>query len=444
MASEPFPQTFSGLGHSHAQSIEDFEAQMAAAKQLPAPDSDSQSFSTPPPSSNPPPFNAGRLWSSESVATFNNLCLKNAIANVFDYTEVPRTPPGWAVVLNFGFNTLDADGETFTINLPGPYSSKKEAKAAAAEEGLKILTEAIEKNGGSINKRKKPTTTTSSDTKDGAADSSDDENTNWVGLIGEYCQAENKPRPMFQEFSLGANYSMECTIADRPAEPFGGRTVLFNSKRNAKANAARAAVRWLRDTGHMPKKGHPTKRRARDAKLAAAAPDAAPTPSPLFAPTDHGPLPLPTPIGGGDAATTAATTTTSSDSDGNASPSSPSQADRSLGEQVMSKLSPLPSPHIPSTPKGFNRKQKDLCHKLGCAQPIYRITPDPRVPSMWSGAAYFTHDPAIAPPGQSVGEVRNIYGKKKAREEVAKKLLKHLRAKRAERQREVDVVGGPA
>lgn len=59
---------------------------------------------------------------------------------------------------------------------------------------------------------------------------------------------------------------------------------------------------------------------------------------------------------------------------------------------------------------------------------------------MWSGAAYFPHDPAVASPGQPIGEVCNIYGKKKAREEVARKVLKHLKAKRAERQKVADSV----
>lgn len=61
---------------------------------------------------------------------------------------------------------------------------------------------------------------------------------------------------MFQEFALGSSYSMEVTISDRPNEPFGSRNSLFNSKKAAKVNAAREAVRWLRENEHMPEKDH--------------------------------------------------------------------------------------------------------------------------------------------------------------------------------------------
>ncbi|KAK7720661.1 hypothetical protein SLS57_005440 [Botryosphaeria dothidea] len=427
MASGAFPQTFPGLGHHHAQSIEDFEAQMAAAKQLLLPPSSPSgaaaetAYATPPfssQSSQPraddghPPLKAGRAWSSEAVAAFNNLCLKNAVANAFEYAQCREIPPGWAVVLRFGFyGTLEggAEGERFEVSLAGPYGSKKEAKAAAAEEGLRVLGEAIARRGAP-GKRKKP----SGDAEMRDAES-EDENENWVGLLGEYCQAEDKPRPLFQEFSLGANYSMECIMqGDRPDEPFGGRNVLFNSKKAAKTNAARDAVRWLREQDRMPKKGHPTKKKMKAAQLAAAGA----TTTPQFSSAGElGPLPTPMPLGGDASAAGAATSNAPSGSDSDGSSGSPDQKDRSPGEQVMI-----------------------LCSKLGCAQPIYKITPDPRVPSMWSGAAYFPHDPAVASPGQPIGEVCNIYGKKKAREEVARKVLKHLKAKRAERQKVADSV----
>ncbi|KAL1645453.1 hypothetical protein SLS58_003761 [Diplodia intermedia] len=513
-SSGAFPQAFlPGLGHAvehqTAQNIEDFEAQMAAARTLLPADDDlddappppaysrtansnnaggsnaggrAPSFSSPssplppppPPSSslfssnaqgnnnnnnNPPGLQAGRAWSSESVATFNNLCLKNAVANAFDYEQCRPLPPGWAVRLKFSFfggtvnEAGDDDGENgFEIRLPGPYGSKKEAKAAAAERGLGVLREAIiERRGkmGAGGKRKKPAAAGIEDGEiregregeedggEGESEGEENMDENWVGLLGEYCQAENKPRPLFQEFTLGANYSMECIMPSEEGrgadEPFGGRNVLFNSKKTAKTNAAREAVRWLRQAGRMPKTGHPTKKKmkaAQQAMAAAANKASASAPAPFSsAPSASGgmsgPLPTPVPIGGGGTASGS-----ESDGGGNSSSSSaggpPGFKDRSLGEQVMI-----------------------LCKTLGCAQPIYKIAPDPRVPSMWSGAAYFPHDPAVVANagvvGQSstaVGEVRNVYGKKKAREEVAKKVLKHLKGMQAERQKVVDGVLG--
>lgn len=278
---------------------------------------------------------------------------------------------------------------------------------------------------------------------------------------------------MFQEFSLGANYSMECIMPpdNRPVpdgappqpEAFGGRNVLFNSKKAAKTNAAREAVRWLRAAGCMPKKGHPTKKKMKAAQMMAATPA---FPAPTTSNANPIPLPIPTPIGGGDQqGSNNAGAASGSDSEGGSSSSSagaPGLKDRSLGEQVMSKFFLLPpSPSLflhPATAlqKGqriksvvqpsphHHRSSPVLCSKLGCAQPIYKILPDPRVPSMWSGAAYFPHDPAVGSV-QPIGEVRNVYGKKKAREEVAKKVLKHLKAMQAERQKVVDgVLAGTA
>ncbi|GME36193.1 putative double-stranded RNA-binding protein [Neofusicoccum parvum] len=404
MASQAFPQKITGLGASQAQSIEDWEAQMAdASKQELA--STAAAHAVPSSSDPPPPFKAGRVWSSEPVATFNNLCLKHAVANAYDYAQTRPSPPGWAVTLNFRYGQLIGGGEDFNVSLAGPYGSKKEAKAAAAEEGVKLLTEALAK--AATNKRKKADDDTG--VNDDAQEGSDDENENWIGLLCEYCQAAGKARPMFQEFSLGANYSMECTLSSEEGadRPFGDRHALFNNKKAAKAHAARDAVRWLRDRGRMPRKGHPTKKKA---KAAAAATVIAVPPSAGLAP-----LPAPMPISGVDA-NAPAPAAGAEESDGS-SAGSPDHKDRSLGEQVMM-----------------------LCSRLGVAQPVYRITPDPRVPSMWSGAAFFPHDPAMAPPGQAVGEVANIYGKKNAKEEVAKKVLKHLKAKRAERLREAEGV----
>lgn len=118
------------------------------------------------------PFQIGGIWSSEAISAFSNLCIKNAVTNVFDFEQTREVPPGWAVSLNFGFNALIGDGDKFSINLPGPFGSKKEAKAAAAGEGLKILTEAV------IKKNKESTGKETESNGDGT------ENENWVSLLG--------------------------------------------------------------------------------------------------------------------------------------------------------------------------------------------------------------------------------------------------------------------
>jgi hypothetical protein len=56
--------------------------------------------------------------------------------------------------------------------------------------------------------------------------------------------------------------------------------------------------------------------------------------------------------------------------------------------------------------------------------PEYRLVVDPRVDSMYSGAAYF-NDPIL--PSGPIGEVRNLFGKKSAKEAIAKSVLVFLK-----------------
>lgn len=122
--------------------------------------------------SNHSPFQIGEIWSSEPISTFSNLCIKHAVGSAFDFTQTREFPQGWGVSLKFGFNTLSGNGEQFTVTLPGPFDSKKEAKAAAAGQGLKVLTEAVAKRF-SGNEGKNPDN-----------NSDDAENENWIGVLG--------------------------------------------------------------------------------------------------------------------------------------------------------------------------------------------------------------------------------------------------------------------
>lgn len=72
----------------------------------------------------------------------------------------------------------------------------------------------------------------------------------------------------------------------------------------------------------------------------------------------------------------------------------------------------------------------ELCPVLGLAQCEYRFQPDPRAPGFLSGAAYFPQDPLVGGP---IGEVRNVFGKKAAKEECAKGVLEFLEGVRKER-----------
>lgn len=83
-----------------------------------------------------------------------------------------------------------------------------------------------------------------------------------------------------------------------------------------------------------------------------------------------------------------------------------------------------------------------LCRKLGCAQPTYKLTSDPCVIGMWSGAAYFRNDPAVALPSEPVGEIKMIFGKKKARQEISRGVITRLLELLAKRQEEFEIARG--
>ncbi|KAH0563073.1 hypothetical protein GP486_002354 [Trichoglossum hirsutum] len=53
----------------------------------------------------------------------------------------------------------------------------------------------------------------------------------------------------------------------------------------------------------------------------------------------------------------------------------------------------------------------------------YRLVQDPGADSLYSGSAYFS-DPSMS--SEPIGEARNVYGKKRAKEEIAKTVLAFL------------------
>lgn len=71
------------------------------------------------------------------------------------------------------------------------------------------------------------------------------------------------------------------------------------------------------------------------------------------------------------------------------------------------------------------QKINELCPLLGLPLPLYRFSPNPDAPvgNILSGAAYFPDNPLLSGP---VGMVRNVFGKKKARDECAREVYMAL------------------
>lgn len=79
----------------------------------------------------------------------------------------------------------------------------------------------------------------------------------------------------------------------------------------------------------------------------------------------------------------------------------------------------------------YAQKVQDICPLLGLQSPQYILAPASALaPNMLNGHATFVTEPGMP---KEIGEVRNIYGKRNAKEEIAKgvwDVLKGLAAKR--------------
>lgn len=172
---------------------------------------------------------------------------------------------------------------------------------------------------------------------------------NWIGKLLEYHNSISPTQgPIYQEYAVGASFACTCTIPGHP-NPFGSTATVFPSKKAARMNAAREAMKFLITAGLTEPDG--SLRTKKKAKLGTAV---------------------------------------------------RIEKDR-LGVKKDTT---------------FAQRVNDICPILGLTAPEYRITAlSADAPNMVSGAAYFRSEPSFPKP---LGEVRNVYGKKNAKEECAK------------------------
>ncbi|KAI9730753.1 MAG: hypothetical protein M1834_005722 [Cirrosporium novae-zelandiae] len=300
----------------------------------------------------------------EAVARLNHLAQLQGIIPVFGFEEVSQQR--FSVKLRLGVEELNDEG---------PYQSKKDAKGSISIKGIEAL------------ERRTETASQGSGSKAGTEE-------NWIGKLQEWVQQKSLPHPVYNAFTIPntKTFSMELTISlGQPSSPefksFGSRDTQYPSKRAAKTAAAREAVLWLVENGHIPEDLTTAKKKA---KLGTAKKvDKCPVPSSESGP-EH---------------------------------SHEHRRQPSLGDDIPP---PLSSVGIPSVKKEVSYAQRvnQLCPLLGLPPPEYRIKPDnPIVPSLHSGAAYFTHEFQFPGP---YGEVRHISGKKAAKEACAKGVLRWL------------------
>ncbi len=82
----------------------------------------------------------------------------------------------------------------------------------------------------------------------------------------------------------------------------------------------------------------------------------------------------------------------------------------------------------------------DICPLLGLCSPQYKLAPvSSLAPNMLSGYASFPSQPGVP---EEIGEARNVYGKKNAKEEVAEGVWKFLLELAKKRDVEIEEMGG--
>ena len=193
-------------------------------------------------------------------------------------------------------------------------------------------------------------------------------------LNSEYHNLSDPNRGLvYNDYAVGSAYACECIIPSRPDQPFGSKTETFPSKKAARSNCAREAVEHLISEGQLNPDGS-TKARKKT-KLGAA-----------VRIQDSG---------------------------------IEVKKGTSYVQKVQGKLifTDLIHPLIPPP---------DFCPLLGLTSPQYILTPaSTLVPNMMSGYATFPNQPGMP---KEIGEVKDIFGKKNAKEEVAKGVWEVLQA----------------
>ncbi|KAI9848294.1 MAG: hypothetical protein M1837_000558 [Sclerophora amabilis] len=305
---------------------------------------------------------------SQSIALLNHLSQTRGLSLNYEFASTNLQLPA----AGNGFGVRLRVGDVLDVVEAGPYRTKKKAKEVVAEKALALLKE-------------KEATSAALDVRTGDGDKASKEN--WVGKLQEHYQTKGvskfpalvSPGPRYTSLSVGGKFAYEVEIDARPAQPFGGRSVTFPSLKAAKSNAAREACEWLEREGLMAVRGPGGGMQTVGGEVSAGC------------------------GGGGE----------SSSSSGVGGGRVASSITIENGDTGILKRDASAA-----------QKVNDLCHILHVSPPHYSLTTHPNSPSILSGSASFPNDPLLKSP---VGEVRNIYGKKNAKDECAALVLAYLR-----------------
>ncbi|KAH8728377.1 hypothetical protein GQ44DRAFT_824203 [Phaeosphaeriaceae sp. PMI808] len=251
--------------------------------------------------------------------------------------------------------------------------NKKEAKEALSKMALEAIETAIHQGKiATLGKMKKRST---QDSNDGP-----DLNTNYIGQLQEFQSANARPAPTYTDFAYGTRFACELELSTPPTNTprtHGDKTALHTSKKSARQDAARRAIATLKDEGIWPEgaNGSGIKKTKRPAQQQ-------------------------------------------------------QQQQQQRGGGVVGDVlsSPPTSPPLPTA--SYAQRVATLASAMAFAPPEWRSTPSPENADFHSVACYFRGGGMHGGP---IGEVRNVFGKKRAREECARLTLGYLEEVREKR-----------
>ncbi|KAM3067021.1 hypothetical protein ACMFMG_011803 [Clarireedia jacksonii] len=224
--------------------------------------------------------------------------------------------------------------------------------------------------------------------------------TNWVGRLMEYHQANRLSHPSYTDLHVGqvenGKFSSSLKIPENP-EP-----ITTTLQKDAKQHIAKLAVDWLIAQNCMPSDG-----------------------SVKFPKSPQTPIPSAPIVQNGASSSRSPFT----------SPSPAAQAYSAPTQSRSPSLnSPLPHRNSPSPPQDSSSSSAAavscatqvpaLCIRLGFTRPTYNILPTSPGTAFYYGWADFGSDPRIE---GKVGVFRDVYGKKNAKEVCARGVLSFLR-----------------
>ncbi|KAF1851300.1 uncharacterized protein K460DRAFT_373336 [Cucurbitaria berberidis CBS 394.84] len=285
---------------------------------------------------------------------------------------------GWTVEVSFpGIDVEELQG----LCEERKFNSKQEAKEALCKRALEVLEEMEER--GRITKAEKGKKQTGADGPVPQQEKKVKEpGPNYLGQLLEFQRSLSSPQPTYTDYRAGSRFACLVTI-DGHANPFGSLDSLHSSKKAARQEAARHAVAYFQAQGQWPEDstsvGGIKKKKAQPAL------------------------------------TESATISTSTPSAETRKLSTTSTASTSIANNVS-----------------YAQQVAHLAVTLSLSTPEWCFNPHPVDKEFHTVSCFFRNG---GPHEGPIGEVRNIFGKKKAKEECARLTLEYLNGVRAHRMR---------